>query len=200
MKPSPEESQLLAAVAASDRRAFTELYSAHLTGLQRYVFLFTRSEELAQELTQRVFIGIWERRQQLTDVSNFRAYLYRAAKNLVFDEIRRQQRQASAYAEVQSVAFPSPLSADSDLLNQQNHELAQTLINQLPTKRREIFLLRTQEELSLDEIAQQLTISKSVVKKQLYAALEFMKKHLLPAGHAATLVVGLWLWLQHFVG
>lgn len=195
MKPS--ESQLLAAVAASDRRAFTELYSAHLMGLQRYVFLFTRSEELAQELTQRVFIGIWERRQQLSDVGNFRAYLYRAAKNLVFDEIRRQQRQASAYAEVQSTTPPSQLSADSDLLSQQNHELAQALINQLPTKRREIFLLRTQEELSLDEIAQQLTISKSVVKKQLYAALEFMKKHLLPAKHAAAPVAGLWLWLQH---
>lgn len=200
MKPSPEESQLLAAVAASDRRAFTELYSAHLTGLQRYVFLFTRSEELTQELTQRVFIGIWERRQQLPGISNFRAYLYRAAKNLVFDEIRRQQRQASAYAEVQSASTLSLLSADSALLSQQDHELAQALINQLPTKRREIFLLRTQEELSLDEIAQQLAISKSVVKKQLYAALEFMKKHLLPVGHAAAPLGGIWLLLQSFVG
>jgi len=200
MKPSPDESQLLAAVAASDRRAFTELYSTHLTGLQRYVFLFTHSEELAQELTQRAFIGIWERRQQLAGVTHFRAYLYRVAKNLVFDEIRRQQRQASAYAEVQATATPSLLSADSELLRQQSHDLAQALISQLPTKRREIFLLRTQEELSLDEIAQQLTISKSVVKKQLYAALEFMKKHLLPTGHAAAPMAGLWLLLQSISG
>ncbi|MDF7813977.1 sigma-70 family RNA polymerase sigma factor [Hymenobacter sp. YC55] len=200
MKPTPDESQLLAAVAASDRRAFTELYSAYLTGLQRYIFLFTHSEELAQELTQQVFIGLWERRQHLTGVTHLRAYLYRAAKNLVFDEVRRQQRQASAYAELHAAA-PSPASsADSELISQQYQEQAQALISQLPVKRREIFLLRTQEELSLDEIATQLTISKSVVKKQLYAALEFMKKRLLPTSQASVPVGVLWLVLQSIGG
>ena len=193
MNSSPEESQLLAAVAASDRRAFTQLYCAHLTGLQRYIFLFTRSDQLAQELTQQVFMGIWERREQVAEIANFRSYLYRVAKNLVLDEIRRQQRQAAVYAQVHATASISLLSADSALINEQYHERAQELISQLPHKRRQIFLLRTQEELSLDEIAQQLVISKSVVKKQLYAAVEFVKKNLLPAGRAAVSLAGLGL-------
>ncbi len=198
MTSSPDESQLLAAVAASDRRAFTELYSAYLMGLQRYVFLFTRCEELAQELTQQVFISLWERREQLANVTNFRSYLYRAAKNLIFDEIRRQQRQANAYAQVHATTDTSLLPADSALITQQDHELAQALIGQLPTKRREIFLLRTQEELSLDEIAQQLDISKSVVKKQLYAAVGFVKKSLLPSSETVVSIGSLWLLLQVF--
>lgn len=198
MTSAPDESQLLAAVATSDRRAFTELYSTHLMGLQRYIFLFTRCEELAQELTQRVFIGLWERREQLAEVSCFRSYLYRTAKNLVFDEIRRQQRQVSAYAQAQATIETSLLPADSALIAEQDHAVAQALIAQLPTKRRAIFLLRTQEELSLDEIAQQLQISKSVVKKQLYAAVGFVKKSLLPTKQTVTSVSGLWLVLQLF--
>ena len=193
MNSPQEESRLLAAVATGNRRAFTQLYSAYLTGLQRYVFLFTRSEETTQELVQQVFIGLWERREQLAQVTNFRSYLYRAAKNLVFDEVRRQQRQLSAYAHMQATAATCLLPADTALIEQQQQELAQTFINQLPTKRREIFLLRTQEELSLDEIAEQLAISKSVVKKQLYAAVEFMKKKLVPDGQVVAALVGLWL-------
>lgn len=198
MTSAPDESHLLAAVAASDRRAFTELYSAYLAGVLRYVFLFTRCEELTQELTQQLFISLWERREQLADVTNFRSYLYRAAKNLVFDEIRRQQRQASAQAHVHATTDACLLPADSALIHQQDHEIAQALINQLPTKRREIFLLRTQEELSLDEIAQQLNISKSVVKKQFYAAVNFVKKNLLPTRQTVAPMSGLWLLLQIF--
>jgi RNA polymerase sigma-70 factor (ECF subfamily) len=200
MTSVPNESHLLAAVAASDRRAFTELYSTYLAGVQRYIFLFTRCEELAQELTQQVFISLWERREQLADVTHFRSYLYRAAKNLVFDEIRRQQRQARAQAYVYATADTCLQPADSALIHQQDYEVAHALINQLPAKRRAIFLLRTQEELSLDEIAQRLNISKSVVKKQFYAAVDFVKKNLLPARQTVVPMSGLWLLLHVFGG
>lgn len=196
MNSPQEESRLLAAVATGDRRAFTQLYSAYLTGLQRYVFLFTRSEETAQELVQQVFITIWERREQLLEVTHFRSYLYRAAKNLVFDEVRRQQRQASTYAQVHATRNLHLQPADSALIEQQYQELTQALIGQLPAKRRQIFLLRTQEELTLDEIAEQLAISKSVVKKQLYAAVEFMKKKLVPDGNLVASIGCWWLLVQ----
>jgi len=200
MNSPQEEKRLLAAVATGDRRAFTQLYSTYLTGLQRYVFLFTRSEETAQELVQQVFITIWERREQLPEVAHFRSYLYRAAKNLVFDEVRRQQRQVSTYAQVHATRDLHLQPADSALIEQQYQELTQVLINQLPTKRRQIFLLRTQEELTLDEIAEQLAISKSVVKKQLYAAVEFMKKKLVPDGNLVASVGSLWLLVQGLLG
>ena len=200
MHSPQEENSLLAAVATGNRRAFTQLYSAYLTGLQRYVFLFTHSEETAQELVQQVFIILWERREHLSEVTHLRSYLYRIAKNLVFDEVRRQQRQVSTYAQVKATSNPHLLPADSALIDQQYQELTQVLINQLPAKRRQIFILRTQDELTLDEIANQLAISKSVVKKQFYAAIEFMKKKLVPDGHIVASVGGLWLMLQVFAG
>jgi RNA polymerase sigma-70 factor (ECF subfamily) len=136
----------------------------------------------------------------LSEVTHLRSYLYRIAKNLVFDEVRRQQRQVSTYAQVKATSNPHLLPADSALIDQQYQELTQVLINQLPAKRRQIFILRTQDELTLDEIANQLAISKSVVKKQFYAAIEFMKKKLVPDGHIVASVGGLWLMLQVFAG
>jgi RNA polymerase sigma-19 factor, ECF subfamily len=66
-------------------------------------------------------------------------------------------------------------TADERIISRQYFEMADRAIARLPEKRKTIFLMRTREELSLDEIAARLSISKSVVKKQLYAAIAFVR-------------------------
>jgi RNA polymerase sigma-70 factor (ECF subfamily) len=56
--------------------------------------------------------------------------------------------------------------------------LLQEALGQLTEKRKEIFLLRMEENLSLDEIAARLSISKNVVKKQLYAAIASIRDYI----------------------
>lgn len=172
-----DEKTLLRAVALGDRTAFTELYSAHLNGLYRYVCLFTLSPEEAEEIVQEVFVRIWERRESIPPLASFKAYACQITKNLVVDYWRQQQRQAAHQKRFQPEPA-APESADTALIYQQDYQLAQRAIAQLPPKRRQIFLLRTQQELSLDEIAQLLSISKPVVKKQLYAAVAFVRAYL----------------------
>ncbi len=177
MSTEPNEKALLQAVAAGNRLAFRNLYGVHLDGLCRYACLFVASTEEAEEIIQEVFVRIWERRDALPHLSSFKAYAYQVTKNLVIDYWRQQKRQATAQKWLQ--AYPAaPEPADAALIYQQGYQMAQKAIAQLPLKRKQIFLMRTQEELSLDEIAQQLSISKSVVKKQLYAATAFVKAYL----------------------
>jgi len=60
----------------------------------------------------------------------------------------------------------------------------------LPPKRRQVFEMSTQEDLSMDEIAARLNISKSMVKKQLYAANSSVKEYLqLHAGLTASIAI-----------
>ncbi|GAC1376939.1 MAG: RNA polymerase sigma-70 factor [Hymenobacter sp.] len=177
MSTEVDERALLRAVAGGDRLAFKQLYTAHLGGLCRYACLFIASPEEAEEIVQEVFVRIWERRDGLPQLLSFKAYAQQVAKNLVADYWRQQKRQATAQRWLRTYpAEPEP--SDAALIYQQSYQLAQTAIDRLPQKRKQIFLLRTQEELTLDEIAQQLSISKSVVKKQLYAATDFVKGYL----------------------
>jgi RNA polymerase sigma-70 factor (ECF subfamily) len=60
--------------------------------------------------------------------------------------------------------------------------MAQHAIDLLPEKRKQIFKLRLNDDLTLDEIALKLHISKSVVKKQLYAGVSFVRKYLYKHG------------------
>ncbi|QDA60415.1 RNA polymerase sigma factor [Hymenobacter jejuensis] len=177
MSTEPDERALLQAVAAGNRVAFTCLYSAHLNDLFRYATLFVGSTEEAEEIIQEVFVRIWDRRETLPHLASFKAYAYQVAKNLVVDYWRQQKRQVTAHKRLQAFTT-APEFADAALIYQQDYQMAQQAIAQLPLKRKQIFLMRTQEELSLDEIAQQLSISKSVVKKQLYAATAFVKAYL----------------------
>ena len=199
MSAERDERQLLLAASTGSREAFAVLYSSYLAGLSRYMFLFTGSAELAEEIVQDAFVSIWEHRSKLQGVTFFRGYLYQVAKNLVLDTLRQQKRHAVLISRLKSETLPTQASADSALIYHQYNELAQAAIDLLPEKRKRIFLLRTQEDLSLDEISQRLAISKPVVKKQLYAATAFVKKYLsihggLSSGTTVFLILldGLW--------
>jgi RNA polymerase sigma-70 factor (ECF subfamily) len=181
MPTRDDEKTLLTAIAGGDRAAFKSLYTHYLEDVFRYIYLFTKSKETGEEIVQAVFVKIWEKRQALTEVQSFKSYLFRCAKNHLLDEIRRNNVGAKVMRHLKSDTTVYSHNADEKLVYDQYCQIAQKAIDLLPAKRRQIVILRTRDEFSFDEIAAFLSISKSVVKKQLYAGVMFirsyMKKH-----------------------
>lgn len=201
MSTKQSEEALLQAVASGSRTAFSDLYERHLNGLCRYAGLFVQSPEEAEEIVQEVFVRIWARRATLPQVASFKAYVYQITRNLMVDYWRQQQRQTLHWQQFQAESATSE-PADTALIFRQDYQMAQQAIAQLPPKRKQIFLLKTQQELSLDEIAQQLSISKPVVKKQLYAATAFVKAYLQRHGgwSFGAICLAVSLCLHNYVG
>jgi len=173
-----DEADLLRQVSEGDRKAFTILYSRYLNQLYRYIYLFTKSKEISEEIVQNVFIKIWTNRQALTNITSFKGYLYRSAKNLLLDEIRKNQVQTKVHLTLMPRTEESHMESDAIIIYNQYYQIAQDAINLLPEKRKQIVELRIKHHMTLDEIAIELSISKSVVKKQLYAGLYFIKAYL----------------------
>lgn len=169
---------LMERVAAGDRVAFTALYTRHLDNLFGYVYLFTKSEEESEEVVQKVFVNIWEHRDSLIKVKSFKGFIFRCAKNRLIDLSRSERAKAKMVALLQPLSEESEERSDSHLIVNQYSHIIDTAIQLLPEKRKEIVKLRTQDDLSLDEIAEKLSISKFVVKKQLYAGLRFIRAYL----------------------
>ncbi len=173
-----DEEVLIEKVPLSDRDAFSKLYLLYLNDLYRYVYLFTKSKEQSEEIVQNVFLKVWERRESLDTVNSFRAYIYKMAKNLLLDDIRKKQLSAKVLYLIKPESEKSYEQSDAGIIYNQYCQIAQNAINLLPKRRRMIVELRTKEDLTLDEIAEKLSISKHVVKKQLYAGLGFIKTYL----------------------
>lgn len=174
-----EERELLEEIALGNRKAFAHLYTFYVPRLQRFLYPFTsQSKEAADEVIQEVFLKIWMKKEMLVGVKSFDAYLFRMAKNKLTDQrISEQARKSRTDGLVQtSAAFSAP--ADEELFYKEYLESAREAIHKLSPQRKKIFEMRTGQDLSIGEIALQLGISQSAVKKQLYEAIHAIKEHL----------------------
>jgi RNA polymerase sigma-70 factor (family 1) len=178
MIDSLDETELIKRISDGDRKAFAQLYSQYINSLHRYIYLFTKSKYVTDEILQNVFIKIWERRQTLDQITSFKAYVYRSAKNMLMDEIRRKNVHAKVFLAVTPTSEESQEKTDSKIIYNEYLQIAQSAMDLLPEKRKKIVQMRIQEEMTLDEIADKLSISKNVVKKQLYAGMLFIKAYL----------------------
>lgn len=173
-----DEKELLAMVATGNRPAFTQLYSAHLGNLYRYIFLFTKSKEETEEILQEIFIKIWENREKLPEIDSMENYLFRFARNKLLDNIRHLQIRQRVLSEIKRTKDASETTTSDQCTYREYYRLVQQAIEKLPPKRKLIFRLNIENGLSQDEIALQLNISKSVVQKQIYRASHFVREYL----------------------
>jgi RNA polymerase sigma-70 factor (family 1) len=171
--PSDKERALLCRVAEGDEAAFSELFYAYHQRLGAYVYRLTESRPATQEIVQDVFIKIWVKRSGLTEVTNFNAYLFTAARNHVFNFIRNLARERSRQAalDVETVVEAEPPEEDY-------HSLLDEAVAQLPQQQQRVYRLHKQEGLSHAEIAERMQLSVETVKKHMSLALRAIRDHL----------------------
>lgn len=172
------EEDLLLAVSQGSYKMYSVLYNLYLDEVYRYIFLLTKSEEKAEDIVQNTFLKIWEKRSILVNVRSFRSYVYKVSKNLLIDELRRNQTEAKILFMLKPDSEESGERSDSKIIYGQYNQIIQEAINLLPEKRKQIVIMRLMDDMSLDEIAEHLSISKSVVKKQFYAGIDLIRRYL----------------------
>ena len=185
------EPELLKQVSAGDRVAFRELYMHYYAHVQRYIALFEPSGDCLDELSQDVFIRIWEKRSHLERVESFRSYLFLVTRNVVFNYLRalKLQRKVKELDEAaEPAADGSGNAAEDRVLYKQYYGIALEAMEKLPPGRRKVLKMTVDDGLTLDEIAAELQISRAGVKKQLYAATAFVRQYLLDHGELTILL------------
>jgi len=184
------EKSLLALIAIGDRNAFLQLYTTYLNNLYRYIFQFTKSKQDTEEILQDIFIKIWENRGKLSEVDCFQNYLLRCAKNKVLDNIRHLKISQRALSEIKRTTNIAENTTSDQCAYREYYQVVKVAVEKLPPKRKIIFSLAIENGLSHDEIAFQLNISKSVVKKQIYKASHFVREYLFQHGEISfTLLI-----------
>ena len=175
------EKELLMQVAHGDREAYRKLYTACYPHVQSFIALYEPSVRVRDELTQDVFVRIWEKRGRLEEVESFKGYLFKVTRNVVLNFFRALKvRQRMMLLDDSAVAGDNDL--EDELLFKQYYRIAIEAMEKLPPGRRKVFSMSIDDGLSLDEIAAQLHITRSGVKKQLYAATAFVRQYMRDRG------------------
>jgi RNA polymerase sigma-70 factor (ECF subfamily) len=169
------DDELMAVLASADsagrERAFRELVRRHAAALTRWVDCVVCDPGHSDDVVQETFLRVFQARERYTPgAAAFRTWLYRIARNRALDGLRAQKRRpverlASDAGPV--LADPSP---EATLLARERAERLRAAVETLPPGDREAVLLRYDEELSYDAIADLIGASASAVKQRVFRA------------------------------
>lgn len=172
-------------------------FRTHYTRLRDYVAGYVRSDEVASDIVQDLFVNLWERYDAGDLPLLTPAYLYTAARNRALKYIRHHQ--VVARWEEQAAHEPAPTAprADDDLRTNELATAIRHAIDQLPDRCREIFLMSREHELSYAAIAETLGISIKTVETQMWRALKSLRKNLAPYLVLALTYEPAVRWVEH---
>lgn len=156
---------------------FLELFQPHSDDLHKFLLRKLGCAATAADLVQETWLRI-VKLDPHRPIDNPRALLFRIAINLVTDHYRRSSKEAQVFIEdalTEDVVDRTP-SIEEEILSKQQLRTLEAAIEELPTKRRAIFLMLKCERMTYAQVARALGISESTVMTQLVKAMAFCKK------------------------
>lgn len=169
--------QLLERLRADDVDALQSLLEAYWEPLLGYLGRWLGSRDAAEDVAQRTFLRIWEKRRAWRADGSLGGLLFSVARNLAISDRRSQgalQRAQQRFAE-RLVAGRDALQVLEDA---ELGEALEAAIRRLPERRREVFILRCVSGLGYREIAGIMGISEQTVANQLSRALATLRESL----------------------
>lgn len=176
--PYNTEEESLHSSKQEQTEGFERIYQAYKGRVYNFVCGMIKDPSIAKDLTQDVFIQIWNSRERLNYANNLNAYIFTIAKNSVYLYIKRelllQNYVAQKKEEPDNITLEFEKKLDDEALEKNIFQL----IEKLPKARREIFLLYWKADMNYREIALKLSISEKTVATQVRRTLQFIKENL----------------------
>jgi len=162
--------------ADGDVAAFERLYRKHVTRVHSLVSRMLEPE-LADEVTQDVFVRVWDKLGSFRGESAFSTWLHRVTVNLVLGQrkklgIRRERYHPDAEAVLNRTSGAQPRPAIGAEF--------EAGMRRLPDRAREVFVLHDVEGFKHREVAEMLGVTTGTTKAQLHRARMLMRKYLSP--------------------
>ena len=167
--------EMLTLLRAGESQAFSEIYERYWESLSLYTLKVIQSKEDALDIVQEVFVSVWKRRAELNIEVSLSAYLFKCVRNLSVKYIEKNITKRNFLSSLSLSLKESELTSIDALELKELEIKIDNAVAKLPPKMREIYLLSRQENLSYRQIAEQLEIAETTVKKQVSNALKILR-------------------------
>lgn len=167
---------------------FNQMFSNYKGRIYAYTLAISKSEYAAEEITQEIFIKLWVAREQLDEIRNLDGYIFKIAKNLSLNYLRKIAYNEKMSSELIRIAARDGSTTDTKLNLFVYNKIINEAVNSLSPQRRLVYKLSREEELTYDEIALQLKLSKNTVKNHHLTAIGIVRSFLIKNGISSALL------------
>ena len=167
--PQPDHGVLRKA-QRGDERAFSIIVRAYQVPVYNYVLRMVGDRTLAEDLTQEVFLRVFQGLPRFSLRSKFTTWLFQVTKNRVLDELRATERRPRAVVDLDDIPPLEVLDAPFERL--EAIDAVWRAVEQLSVDLKMALLLRDVVGLSYSEIADSLEVTLATVKWRIWKARE----------------------------
>ncbi len=155
--------------------AFNYFFNSYVDLVFRFSKSYIKSDSEAEEITQQVFIKLWERRMNINPKKIFKAYLFTIVMNTIRDAFNEKAKENHFKLEM-SDYLNEKVESDYELDFHLYLKTLDGLIEALPAKRKEVFILHKKQGLTINEIAAFLKVSPKTVENNYTSALKELRR------------------------
>lgn len=174
-----QDKHLLQQLRKGNKKAFEIIYVKYSKILGFFLVGYLKSLDDAEEVIQDTFLKVWENRQSIDPDLNFKNYLLKISKHLFLNKLRRKNVEDNYRNSYIEICSEQDNSTEDGIILSDYENFYLKAINNLPPKRRDIFLLSRKQGLTYNEIAKTMNISHKTVEKQMSEALRYLRSQLL---------------------
>lgn len=181
-----DDIEILKRCLKGDEKAYRELVERYQRQVYSLVLRMVRQSQDAEDLTQETFVRMFRALDRYDPTRSFAAWLFTIASRLSIDHLRRRksrpmplvQREVGSLEE-REIEIPDPSIGPDEITSHGEEEVrTRNLIDSLPPHYRIVVVLRHQQDLSYEEIAEALHLPLGTVKARIHRARALLKQRL----------------------
>lgn len=173
-----EDKKYVRALRDGDYGAFDFLFRRYTERIYAFALGITRQKFASEEITQIVFLKVWENRRRIDEHFSFKSFLFSVTYHEIISWLRREKSEKRKLENFVTNAVCSSQETEISIEFRSMEQVTDQIIDRFPEKRREIFKLSREHGLSNKEIANQLNISVKTVEGHMTAALKVLREKL----------------------
>ena len=179
---------LVATAVSGIDGSFEELVRRYQRPIAAYVYRMVGNYESALDLTQEIFIKVYNSLRRYRAEFKFSTWIYKIAHNAAVDHLRRNStREQSLVAGSEGDTFDLPiesahLSPEQESEQRERRTEIESVVRALPANYRELIILRHSQDLSYEEIVEVTGLPLGTVKNRLFRAREMMRQQFVDKG------------------
>ncbi|MQY78730.1 MAG: RNA polymerase sigma-70 factor [Bacteroidetes bacterium] len=172
------DQKLVKTLKKGDVFAFNELFHKYSQKVYNFSIKHLENEEDVKDLVQEIFMKIWDKRKEIDANKSFNGFLFTITLNLIRNYFRKKVKDRKLVNKWLEETEPYSDSTKLSIEFRSLEKVVNTIVEQLPPKRRMVFRLSRNEGISNDDIARRMNIQKKTVENHLNLALRYLRERL----------------------
>lgn len=174
------------AALSGDQHAYQQLVDKYQRALYFHILKLVRNRDVVDDLVQEAFLKAFGCLESYNRQYAFSTWIYRIATNHSIDYLRKKKLSTLSIdepvqgkdGEMQMELADESASTDREIIVQQRRKMIRDAVEALPEKYRLVVRMRHMQEMSYEEIAEELGLPLGTVKAHIFRARELLNKHL----------------------